>query len=999
MVDLTQSYLPIDPDTFPKNLYYTVAEDAPDKGLPILPYDGFNFLPTYYGYKSYFGHGIFLGVSALSLPSGERIQEVITFQLGDYRTLLLVFTTNKMYYNLASEGGSSWKEVTSTETQFPWTYAYLGSSLYFYKGGANPIHSINSTALTYTSAASWSVAFGTHTPVVGTTSILTADMYGIFRANGRIGMWNTSNGVFWGGFFERFNFTPDTSTQAGQATFKSVKGNILHIEEQGDGFLIFSTRNIVGVRPTGDASVLWDSSTVSDSAGIIWRYNVCRGREVGDFLVYSTSGFIQIGSYNGLEKKYAITSIFPELYDFIKEQRAPVRLALINGRYLFISSADRALLDGNAYRDFNGAYDFVGGSPGGEVVATTKIKWNTVCDRATNLSDQQGEWTSTAAMVDTAGNINTGLFAAYPFSFPEFYEENLTGHPRKPLPTHVDVFNGTSYIRKTLADYFQDQIDFSAVSGGITCYKVRLTQLVNHPSAPVQSLQFDANGNATYTSPVAATIGDTLFSLTPITLANAERNVRMQQYKTAYNITSRTFTVYLAGSDPRTTLPPLIETLKACQEAEFALRNALEIYLAGDNSVIGRYAAYGTRIYHSSGIFSFDLNTGSTEGEWQEVMQGMPFAYSGYPYKVPGAIDTDVTGWSLQEPETYSISDWQLDEMMMPGMSSPSGISYYYLHNGAYTTSFNDATPEVPLYASGRNVGENATTIALNSASSPSSYVMYDTRYPVNNMEVVGNAFRVTGSEGGSAYYWHYVDNLQEFINPWYHLPAYAEPAVAPAFVFDYYRYEWEVVPENTVDNGAEWDLYTGAGIGTSVGWEDTSYEVTYPETGFFLLGENTIPKQPALRGGFLYDFDLKKFGKYLCDHYAIMDYKSFNNSSALIETSNFGVDAGYVKLDGSMTLFTERPTVSQLTYGKIGYERKGVTQAQEVRVEFRDTPNCTVSFKSYIDGALYTTTEVTTADELVMYLSTIGRFHTITFSGTFDLTYLEFRGNTAGRR
>ena len=76
IIDITKSFLPGDPNAFVQNLINTDREDGEEKAFPVLPFEGYNFLPTPYGYKSYFGTNSKLGLSTLA----SRVQWVLSYQ-------------------------------------------------------------------------------------------------------------------------------------------------------------------------------------------------------------------------------------------------------------------------------------------------------------------------------------------------------------------------------------------------------------------------------------------------------------------------------------------------------------------------------------------------------------------------------------------------------------------------------------------------------------------------------------------------------------------------------------------------------------------------------------------------------------------------------------------------------------------------------------------------------------------------------------------------------
>ena len=177
----------------------------------------------------------------------------------------------------------------------------------------------------------------------------------------------------------------------------------------------------------------------------------------------------------------------------------------------------------------------------------------------------------------------------------------------------------------------------------------------------------------------------------------------------------------------------------------------------------------------------------------------------------------------------------------------------------------------------------------------------------------------------------------------------------------------------------------------------------TFPDASYILDDGQIQPSAPKLYGAFIFDTELEKWGKVLSTHYTLVDLRPANGNEQLLDFTNFGMDAGASLVDNSISVFTMTPSVSKLSYGKIGYYRKGYTQAQEVKMCFRDLPDCTVTLEVSMDGRSkdvgYAVEHTCSMKEETLYSSTNGRWFTITLNGIFDLTYLEFRGVVRGRR
>ena len=114
-IDLTRSYLPIDPITLPESSHDTPGEDSPEKRQPVVPYEGYNFMPTAVGYRSYFEASSQLNVDALPV----RCDDIILFQLEDYSNLVIAFGEDGIYQKDPSVSGAWTKIITASVATTP----------------------------------------------------------------------------------------------------------------------------------------------------------------------------------------------------------------------------------------------------------------------------------------------------------------------------------------------------------------------------------------------------------------------------------------------------------------------------------------------------------------------------------------------------------------------------------------------------------------------------------------------------------------------------------------------------------------------------------------------------------------------------------------------------------------------------------------------------------------------------------------------------------------
>lgn len=130
VLDITKSYVPVNPETFPSTLHGTNKEDYPVDSAPVVPYRGHNFLPTAYGYKSYFGTNA--GVS--TAPAGARVDELFPIQTAELTTMLVALCEDGIWLL----ENSTWSHpvvlpVPAEGTHYDWSYCYVDQRLYCYR--------------------------------------------------------------------------------------------------------------------------------------------------------------------------------------------------------------------------------------------------------------------------------------------------------------------------------------------------------------------------------------------------------------------------------------------------------------------------------------------------------------------------------------------------------------------------------------------------------------------------------------------------------------------------------------------------------------------------------------------------------------------------------------------------------------------------------------------------------------------------------------------------
>lgn len=284
-IDLSRTYLPIDPNTLTETSHATSGEDAPEQKIPVVPYEGYNFIPTQYGYRSYFGASSKLDVDDLE----PRCDEIILFQLEDYSNLLLAFCEDGVYTKDPSSSGewtlSIEADTASTdEAYLMWTWCVLENVLYIYRQGESVVSR---------------VAFdGTIDDFAPSGGIINMEgQIGIYKAGGRLGFWDSENAHSWSSYIDRTDFLPSITTLANVAVkFRQFVGKVVTVKQCGHGFVIYGTRSIILVKQkTGGSPLLWEDPIVlSNSAGISYANQVAVANPDNLHFAWTNAGLAKI---------------------------------------------------------------------------------------------------------------------------------------------------------------------------------------------------------------------------------------------------------------------------------------------------------------------------------------------------------------------------------------------------------------------------------------------------------------------------------------------------------------------------------------------------------------------------------------------------------------------------------------------------------------------------------------------------------------------------------
>ena len=370
IIDLNKSHIPTDPNAFPESLIGIRKEDGEEKSPNIIPYEGYNFLPTHYGYKSFFGQTKALKPNALP----ARPQFIIPIKSLDKDVFFIALCEGGIY-QINPRTGTDWVAVHSfafdPKVFIQWTYCFINNTMYAYAQG-------HSEVLTFTPAA-FSITFGSFTP----SFLNMAGQIGIFKAGTRLGFWDSMNSISWSSTFDTHDFTPSLETLAGNMIFSDVVGRITTILEKADGFVIYSASTVVLVLFDSVGSLVWTGKKLLDG-GIINPRSVCFGSSNEEHYAFTTIGIIKLGTMVSSDSSLTINFILPEVFDLLKESRKPVYLDCLNSRYLMVQV-------------FDGSY----------IYGVTSFAWQTTDPKHVQIKLADGYWDGDLNMLPTTLTGNT----------------------------------------------------------------------------------------------------------------------------------------------------------------------------------------------------------------------------------------------------------------------------------------------------------------------------------------------------------------------------------------------------------------------------------------------------------------------------------------------------------------------------------------------------------------------------------------------------------------
>ena len=1075
IIDITKSYLPGDPNSLVQNLVNTDKEDGEEKTLPVLPYEGYNFLPTAYGYKSFFGTTSNFGVGAL--PS--RAQFILLYQLPNFQSRLIALCEDGIWVCNANVPYSLWvKTITLSydeEVFQEWTWCVIENVLYMYQQGRStawktyvsslavedwpPSHLLGGSSLLEANARSsaWNVSSVDLTIIPHTPNFLNMEgQMGIFRAGTRLGFWDSANSVSWSSNLDLTDFTPSLENLAGNTIFGAVKGRIVIVRSHGEGFVVYSTKSIVGITFAATGNLLWDGKTILDDIGIRYSKSVCVGIKDTEHYVFSSSGLFQIGTYTSITGSYAIANILPEVNDFLKETRDPIALTLLENRYICFDLISDRYIDGIVSFEEQNVDPLVANirlSDGywtgdlSDLNPTTSNQLHTIFDVvmkgntgfATRLNRYwRPRWDSTFQDMQLFAytHMYSGILH-FDFGYPatpeiedpitvapiELTSTILTAHePLKATGTSGSIteygnpftltgcFPGKDFYSSntSLSIFYKQELEWEEFQANQLATKNRI---IGYPY--VSNIQGLLDGD---------TVGYLISGFGPVKLKYERYTTTLRKYFTQrYKITAHI--VSAKGIDSKD--PVMIQDVN-----HITLGNPNNTVLSLPPTGLKSYYDWIMELLAANPAFNAvplviqtQYQSSSGSGATINYAPGVSFStalvdlLASYIANYPSYNMNWISfGWEIREYDEYSnltrvwtsylyvdfrfsitrVIFYDIDNhyLYSPGQVSKLGSAvstqaptFGNLPKLNYTVStetgeygYSDLTANQTHWDLLDGLGNVLASLRIDA---PASAFAAAAAYP--NMS--GLSLEATHPE----IYWHVEDadgNVVRALSPidTYNGTFGGYPVETGYGIYD--------IPAS-VDGIEKGGTYVFP----------VTLEVTYPGVNFLLQEGAITPLYQDFLGFLVLDLHLKKWGKAKVAHKLLLDLIPANSDNTSVVTyESLGITAACLDSEGNIIPFDDQDVDGYIRYGKVGYQRLGMTWFGEVRLQFRKPYTGDIILDASLDGkalvpSLRYTETFTEVYEALLFADISARWITVSISGSYDLTGLEVRGTLAGRR
>lgn len=974
IIDIKRSFIPVEANAFPENYLTTQSEDKPEESPKVVPYMGHNFLPTSYGYKSFFGTNAKLGVDALA----AQAEHIFLFQNLAYSNTLVALTDTGIWGKDANSAGAWTHLVTlagpADGVYYEWFFTIIKNKLYVFRGNDDHFYEIE-TDIT----EALGIIVNEMTPTFMTANA----QLGMFRMGGRLGFWDGTNAISWSAPDDLEDFTPSALTGANVTTFNAVIGKISNIRPHGKNAIVYSSKSIVFLQIEPSETFLVKAVPLIE-VGVPYARQSIATSDTSIHFCFGTTGIYKID--NGKAEV-----IVPEIFDYFKGYtQQPVYLRLLNGRYLAFEVLDPDAVNGQPHF-YNvsipaGTVTFPGATSM-EQYFEMDISDVDFCDVMAQISSGDMDETQSQASAQLPdqkpGTKAEPIYTCYLSNKGVKDPGNITfdGTPCQavshtgtvwPMSPDTDGMKlgsmTTDSSNKTAKTGEESWTDGKWTMERFVATQNAIWKLEEDALDAVLAKILEQAYSETTTTPNfnACVVSNPAYSLCDL----GEFVSRFSDHKFGYNTCSFWLTRYvletkLISAKSRTTVAcdttvPVESPIMPIGYKRYASSSSSymdsTLYGSPEEIISVHYPGAGQIAqYHPGSGIGFDTAfTGNSNG-WCTVYPG------------GGAIG-DVEIKAIYEvPDTTHLQFGTAVPSPAEGSTPPKANLVY---QAGFTTKiqFSSAINEVQDTHTGvlgvetayceitgwrytKNDGTTATVASL-SCTDTSNKVPGSTPFtgPGRGTNPDDEQPPIIGGDG-------VVCNM---------------PFLAP------------ITPE---------EIY----------WPDQT--IGFPESSFLFQDGSIAPRWPTIYGAFVYDLHLKKWGKYTGEYKQLLDYLPINSDSAVpVSGTNPGMLAGVLKENGFIYLFDKFPASSEITWGKIGYYRQGNTDLHTVDVKFANSSRGKIAVDLSWDGKTINTAAHYEQDfdsvvQKIVYPPYSGKWYNLTVSGYYDISDITITASLKGRR
>ena len=938
-IDVTRTFIPVNPNAFPDGLHEYQRSDIENR-IPVMAYQGYNFLPTAYGYRSYFGTNQLLGIDALP----ENVDFVFSYQNNSMENILIALCDSGIWYKAADVAGA-WTQALAmpydrlAKTHYAWSYTIINDQLYCYRQNWPSYQKFVSNA---------SAPGFTMTSVVPTFLNMEAQL-GIFRAGNRLGFWDSSDSIAWSNLDDFQDFVPSLETLAGSAVFSAIVGRIVTVLPHGEGFIIYATRSIIYIAEQPESLFQWKPKDVVTGAGIAYRQEAVAA--IPDEIHYVMS---TIGMYRITRAEAEI--LVPEVTDYLKESSGPKYLALMEGRYLAIRSLDP---------------DFVNGIPqfSDEVVPETII---TFPGANLNLLDAiaDGKTKGSAGFCPIFDGLSSGA-----------YSQPDDGDPSK---VYTPIY--TAYLSQSGA-----RDAGNIVWGTMPCTAPQWPAGTPYPMSPGSEGSLDrASTDSSHKTAVTGAEAWVVGGWTITRFVQAQTAIwQLEQKAIAAYLSAILGRAHSSSKQVYSPTPLNSVTNYDCDLGDYVTKYSspefgfspcefwLTRYALGAINVRMRGSLKEVSVFEPSHLTPYDVSAST----WS-ASGGGP-VYHGATQLIAATAAWDASFGA----GNFAANNMQIRDLGPNSFGQPT--SFVVHHPGGPDTIYGgNISTACPAGASPTGAGictipdryqvttsTNVYNVGINKTIPPTPDTGYCTLtgWDDGTGTIAGGCAEPATYPAGS-------DNRQA--------PKGSGMDIADDGSLCSKPFEPFIIP-GTPDVTINWPDQTVVIPSGTFFLQDGSVEPYYPIFEGAFVYDLHLKKWGKYNGRH----------RQLIDYSPINTYGPSGQSYA-----RFGIFGGVLEEGGTLRLFDSFPEDSYITYGKIGYYRQGMTSLQELRVHMKTPCTGTLTVHSSLEGknlsAGFTQVqEFVNSDNILMTGGPTGKWHNVEIRGRFDIAYMEYRGIIQGKR